>query len=305
MQRARRLQGLWLFALASIVAAIYLTLGNSQAMKTAWIEDLLSFVPPIAFLAASWIERRPPSRRFPFGYIRATSIAYLVAAVALAGVGLFLVVDASTALIRREHPTIGSVELFGTTVWLGWLMLAALLYSVILPVIFGRLKMRLARELHDKVLWADALMNKADWLTGLAAAIGVIGIGFGLWWADSVAALFIAADVLHDGYQHTTAAIRDLIDEEPHTVDDKELDPLPGRVKVLVDGLPWVASCRVRMREEGRFLVGTVYAVPRGDRVDPQWVRHAEARVRGLHWRVHRVSFMPVPDLRDVERLAQ
>jgi hypothetical protein len=174
---------------------IYLTLGNSQAMKTAWIEDLLSFVPPIAFLAASWIERRPPNRRFPFGYIRATSIAYLVSAVALAGIGVFLVIDASSTLIRGEHPTIGSVALFGASVWLGWLMMAALAYSVVLPVIFGRMKMRLAKDLHDKVLWADALMNKADWLTGLAAAVGVVGIGFGWWWADAAAALFIAADV--------------------------------------------------------------------------------------------------------------
>jgi divalent metal cation (Fe/Co/Zn/Cd) transporter len=113
MRRARRLEWTWMLALASIVVAIYLTLGNSQAMKTAWIEDLLSFVPPIAFLAATWIERWTPNSRFPLGYIRVTSIAYLVSAVALAGVGLFLVYDAAMALIRTEHPTIGSVELFG------------------------------------------------------------------------------------------------------------------------------------------------------------------------------------------------
>ncbi|MDZ3836695.1 MAG: cation diffusion facilitator family transporter [Rhodospirillales bacterium] len=305
MRKARRLQGFWLLALTSIVGAIYLTLGNSQAMKTAWIEDLLSFVPPIAFLAASWIERRPPNSRFPFGYIRATSIAYLVSAVALAGIGVFLVVDASTTLIRGEHPTIGSVELFGTTVWLGWLMLAALAYSVVLPVIFGRMKMRLAKDLHDKVLWADALMNKADWLTGLAAAVGVIGIGFGWWWADAAAALFIAADVLHDGYSHTAAAVRDLIDEVPRTVDDAELDPLPRQVKTLVEGLPWVREGRVRLREEGRFLVGTVYVQAEQDRIDPHRVRDAETSIRGLHWRLHRVAVVPVPDLAGLEELAQ
>ena len=27
---------------------VYLVLGNSQAMKAAWIEDLLSFLPPIS-----------------------------------------------------------------------------------------------------------------------------------------------------------------------------------------------------------------------------------------------------------------
>lgn len=305
MRRAWRLQALWLLALASIVGVIYLTLGNSQAMKTAWIEDLLSFVPPIAFFGASWIERRPPNPRFPFGYIRATSIAYLVSAVAVAGVGLFLIADASLTLIRSEHPTIGSVELFGATVWLGWLMVAALAYSVVLPVIFGRLKMRLARDLHDKVLWADALMNKADWLTGLAAAVGIIGIGFGWWWADAVAALVIATDVLHDGYRHTTAAVRDLIDEVPRTVDDEELDPLPRQVGALVGGLPWVRDCMVQMREEGRFLVGTVHVKAREDRVEAQWLRDAEMQVRGLHWRLHRVAVVPVEDLSELQELAR
>ncbi|HEV7368207.1 cation diffusion facilitator family transporter [Arenibaculum sp.] len=300
MRHARRLQWVWMLALASIVVAIYLTLGNSQAMKTAWIEDLLSFVPPIAFLVASRVERWRPNARFPLGYIRVTSIAYLVSAVALAGVGLFLVFDAGMALIHTEHPTIGSVELFGATVWQGWLMIAALAYSVILPVIFGRLKMRPARQLHDKVLWADALMNKADWMTGLAAAVGIVGIGFGWWWADAVAALFIAVDVLHDGGRHTAIAVRDLMDEVPRTVDGKGFDPLPSRMKGLVEELSWVRGCEVRLREEGRFVTGTVYVEPRGPHVDPVWVRDAEARMRGLHWRVDRISVVPVPDLANV-----
>lgn len=118
---------------------------------------------------------------------------------ALSGVGLFLVYDAVTALIRTEHPTIGSVDLFGTTVWQGWLMIAALAYSVVLPVIFGRLKMHPAR-----------------------------------------------------------------------------------------------------LREEGRFVTGTIYVEPRGGHIDPDRVRDAEARLRGLHWRVAHVAIMPVPDIGDV-----
>ena len=52
LRRAQRLQVLWIFVLLSIIAAIYLSAGNSQAMKTAWIEDTLSLIPPIAFLLA-------------------------------------------------------------------------------------------------------------------------------------------------------------------------------------------------------------------------------------------------------------
>ena len=131
-----------------------------------------------------------------------TSIAYLVSAVALTGVGLFLIVDSGRTLLTAEHPTIGSVRVLGVTFWFGWVMIAALVYSAVPPIIFGRLKLKPARALHDKILFADALMNKADWMTGLAAVGGILGIGMGWWWADAAAAVVIAADVLHDGVKH-------------------------------------------------------------------------------------------------------
>jgi len=57
-------------------------------------------------------------------------------------------------LVRFEHPSIGLIELFGQQIWLGWLMIAALVYSGLPPVLLGRAKMRLAAALHDKVLFA-------------------------------------------------------------------------------------------------------------------------------------------------------
>lgn len=295
MRRARWLEGIWLIFLASIVVAIYLVLGNSQAMKTAWIEDLLSFVPPIVFLVASWIEGWPPSERFPLGFIRATSVAYLVSAVALAGVAIFMIYDATHALVMAERPTIGSMEIFGVTFWSGWLMIAVLVYSAILPVVFGRMKLRPARLLHDKVLLADALMNKADWMTGVAAMIGILGIGLGFWWADAVAAIVIALDVLHDGYRHTGASVRDLIDETPRTIDDSGPDPLQQRLHEAAQALPWVRSSDVQLRQEGRFLTGTVFVEPKRDEVSGEAVARAEQHLRALHWRLHRITITLEP----------
>src|SRR5690606_9465820 len=135
--------------------------------------------------------------------------------------------------------------------WLGWLMLAALAYSGIPPVIIGRMKQPLADALHDKVLFADAKMNRADWLTAGAAAVGVIGIGFGLWWADSVAALVIAADILHDGQRYLRESISDLMDEWPRTYDEAKPHPAAERVKEEIAAQPWIAEAAVRMRETG------------------------------------------------------
>jgi divalent metal cation (Fe/Co/Zn/Cd) transporter len=74
----------------SAVALLYRTLGSSQAMKAAWWEDLLGLLPPIAFLVSDRFRGRDPTPGFPYGYHRATSLAYLSASLALFTLGGFI-----------------------------------------------------------------------------------------------------------------------------------------------------------------------------------------------------------------------
>lgn len=120
LRQAVRIQWFTIGFLVVTITVIYLVMGSSQAMKTAWIEDILSLAPPI-----------------------------------------------------------GSISLFGELIWLGWLMMAVMALTIPLPIYFGRVKQRLAKELHDKVLYADAAMNKADWMTAAGSIVGVAGIGRG------------------------------------------------------------------------------------------------------------------------------
>lgn len=177
-----------------------------------------------------------------------------MAALVLLSMGAFLVVDSALKLLSGEHPPIGMVELFDWQVWLGWLMIAALVYSAIPAVVLGRIKMRLAAQLHDKVLYADAKMNHADWMTASAAMVGVVGIGFGLWWADAVAAIVIGLDILHDGFKYTHAAAKDVLDGRPRRHDEEGVHPLVGEVRDTVAGLDWVEEAAVRMRELGHVF---------------------------------------------------
>ena len=236
VDRARKFEWITLGYMTSVVILMYLVLGSSQAMKTAWIEDLLALIPPTVFLIASRFRHRPPTRLFPYGYHRAISTGYLISAAALMSMGLFLVYDGSMKLILQERPTIAHMEVLGTLVWQGWLMIAVLVYAGVGPAILGRLKMQPARRLHDKVLYTDAQMNAADWMTALAAAIGVLGIGLGLWWADAVAALFISFSVLKDGWKTLSGAVRDLMDEQPTTLDEADRSRSITELEDRLDG---------------------------------------------------------------------
>ncbi|MFC1457965.1 cation diffusion facilitator family transporter [Microvirga arabica] len=252
MRRAERLAWISIAFLISIVLAMAVVMGGSQAMQTAWVEDMLSLLPPIAFLIALKLERKPATEKFPFGFYRANSLAFLIAAGALATMGVLLLYEAASTLIKQEHPTIGSFQLFGQEVWLGWAMIAVLVYSVIPPVILGRLKKPVAAKIADKVLHTDALMNAADWQTGLAGILGIIGVAFGFWWADAVAAGFISVSILLDGLRSMRTSVVELIDGAPRRIDSGDIDPLVNRVAAKLKAEH--GDVNVQVRETGRYM---------------------------------------------------
>lgn len=300
LRRAVALEWLTLAYMVSAVVFLYLTLGNSQALKAAWLEDLLGLLPPIAFLVATRIRRRRPDRRFPWGYHRAVSVAYLVASTALLGLGAWVMGESVLKLVSAERPPIGVVSAFGGEIWLGWLMLPALAWSAIPAAFLGKLKLPLASELHDKVLYADAKMNKANWLTASAAMVGVLSIGLGLWWADAVAAIAISLDILRDGWVNLRSAVLDLMDETPMKFDGSGPHPLQEELEKRLALEDWVEGFRVRLREEGHVFTGEAVIVPRSD---DDLTRRADALRRSLEeldWKLYDLVVVPVPDLGSV-----
>lgn len=284
--RGKRLAWQTLFWMGSVVIVMWATMGSSQAMKTAVIEDLLSLVPSVVFLIATHWEGKDPNHRFPFGYRRAHSLAFLVAATALLSVGGFLAWESAMALIRQEHPAVGGVTLFGHTIWAGWLMIAALAYSVAPPVILGRMKHPVARRIKDKVLHTDALMQKADWQTGIAGIAGVVGIGLGWWWADATAALFISVSIIRDALSALEQAVAELVDGTPRALDSNDLSDDALRLETALRTR--FGDVSVRLRETGRYIAAEVDCPP------PAHVPSA-AELMGEEeaWRLASLSFRP------------
>src|SRR4051794_25499104 len=181
LKKARLLAITSLIYICSTIVMLFFVMAGSQALKTEMSGEVLSLIPPTLFLIGDKISRREPNQKYPFGYERAVSAGYVGAAVALLGVGLFLLFDGAMKLAMQEHPTIGGFPVFGQVVWTGWLGIAVLLWSGIPAFFLGRAKRRAAEALHDKTLAADAEINAADWQSAAAAIVGLIGVGSGLW----------------------------------------------------------------------------------------------------------------------------
>lgn len=285
LRKGRRLCFWTLFWIGGISILMYLVMGQSQAMKTAFIEDVLSLVPSITFLVAASLEDKAATPKFPFGFKRMNSIAFLISATALLSIGAFTAYEAVMALVIREHPSIGAIELFGTQLWLGWVMIGALFYSAIPPVILGRMKKPVAESIEDKVLFTDAQTQKADWQTALAGIVGVIGIGLGFWWADAVAALFISLSILKDGWDNIKKSTAELADGAPRELDSQSIDEDAEDVaKKLKKAFP---HSDIRIRESGRYMLAEVVGSDAGPPVDLE-----KFRPERRSWRLAEISIV-------------
>ncbi|WP_455132307.1 cation transporter [Microbacterium aurum] len=278
---------------------IAFVVGGSQAMKTAWIEDMLSLIPQVGSscrCCSSGIRRPGRSRR---GFTGSWASDTSWRAWRLLAIGGNLAVESIGGLIRQEHPAIGTVQLFGQTIWLGWLMVAVMILVVPGPFFYGHAKAKLAPKLHNKVLYADADMAKADWTTTVASVVGVLGIGVGLWWLDGAAALFISLGIVRDGYKNTRSAVLDLMDQRARTHDDAEPHPLMRRIVRDLEAQPWVREASVRMRDMGQVFHVEAFVVPHRRRVRLDSVEDARQRIAGLDWKVQDVVVIPVATLPD------
>jgi divalent metal cation (Fe/Co/Zn/Cd) transporter len=179
-------------------------------------------------------------------------------------------------------------------VWLGWLMIAALVYSVIPPLVLGRMKLPLARDLHEKALQTDADINKGDWLSGLAGVLGIFGIAYGYWWADSVAAGIISFEIIRDGYGDLRNSVEQLMNRRPTDIEGKQDDPVPDKVRQELERLDWVEKARVRLREDGDVLTGEAFVVPRDETNLLDRLKQASDLAHSLDWRLYDINIVPV-----------
>lgn len=111
----------------------------------------------------------------------------------LVGATLFLLagyiaVDSAMVLWNGERPEVsfvglGLVSLSIAVMW--WLAQA---------------KAQAARELESRALQADSFQTLACWWLSIVTLVGLgLNAAFGWWWADPVAALGVAAFVVHEG----------------------------------------------------------------------------------------------------------
>ena len=227
---------------AAVQAAVVLWTG-SVALLGDTLHNLADALTAVPLWLAFSVGRRPPNRRFTYGYGRAED---------LAGVAIVAVITASAAVaavesVRRlmdpqEVRHVGAV-------------LAAAVAGFVGNEAVALYRLRVGRRIGSAALVADGLHARADGLTSLAVLAGGVGAAAGWDRADPLAGLAVTVAILFV----LRGAVREVGLRLMDAVDPALVDRAEAAI-AAVAGVEGVGEVRVRwvghrLRAEARVVV--------------------------------------------------
>jgi cation diffusion facilitator family transporter len=242
---AEGMRVLWLslaiLALTALIQAVVTALSGSVALLGDTLHNAADALTAVPLWVAFVLGRRPPTRRYTYGYGRAEDLAGIMIVATIAASSALAAYAAVTRLIHPRHVS----DLIAVA--------AAALIGFAGNELVAGYRIRAGRKIGSAALVADGLHARADGLTSLAVLAGAGGVALGLDWADPVAGLAITLAILAVLRQAGREIYRRLMDAvDPALVDQAE-SVLRGTAGVLAVGqvrLRWIghqirAECEV------------------------------------------------------------
>jgi cation diffusion facilitator family transporter len=204
--------------LGKIVVGIF---GQSQSLVADGVHSLSDLLGDVTVLLAIRYGGRAPDANHPYGHGRFETFATIVVAILLVLTGAGIVLDAVGRLFAPER--LGEPGLVPLIVALLSMTLKEGLYWYTIHV---------ARRTGSALIAANAWHHRSDALSSFVAVLGIGGSMAGLVYLDAVAAIVIAAMLVHVAWTHGWPAARELVDtalaQEEMRAIRRELEGVPG-----------------------------------------------------------------------------
>jgi cation diffusion facilitator family transporter len=200
-------------ALTSIAASAALTIAKglvgvatgSLAILSEAGHSLIDLGATVMTYAAVRVSGRPADKEHHYGHGKIESVSALAETALLfllSGVVIWEAVKRLTE--HEEHMVIANAWAFGV-----------IAVSIAVDFFRSRALSRTAKQTQSQALEADALHFSSDLWASLAVLVGLGGVRFGLWWADSTAALAVAILICVAGWRLGRRTIDTLTDTAP------------------------------------------------------------------------------------------
>ena len=224
-----------LLAATAVVEMVIVIFSGSVALLGDTIHNFADALTAVPLGVAFWLQRKPPTRRYTYGYGRAEDLAGAFIVAMIAGSSVLAAWEATDRLL---HP--GGVRA------VGW-VIAAGLVGFAGNELVALYRVRVGRRIGSAALVADGRHARADGVTSLAVVGGALGVAAGWPQADPVAGLLITIAVL----AILRSAARDIYRRLMDSVDPA----LVGQVERVLSGVNGVHQVKtVRIRWVGHVL---------------------------------------------------
>jgi cation diffusion facilitator family transporter len=184
---AEGMRALWLslagLACTAAVQGVVVALSGSVALLGDMLHNAADALTAVPLGIAFVLGRRPPTRRYTYGYGRAEDLAGVVIVQVIAASAV-VAGYASAGRLLHPHPVSN----------LGAVALAALA-GLAGNELVARYRIRVGRRIGSAALVADGVHARADGFTSLAVLAGAGGLALGWDWADAAAGLLISVAI--------------------------------------------------------------------------------------------------------------
>lgn len=202
---------------------------NSEALKADGLNNTTDIIASIAVLIGLKISQRPPDKDHPYGHWKAETVASMVAAFIMVGVGLYVLYNATLSVFDK---TISEPDWISA---LTGLFCAVIMYGVYL---YNR---NLARKINSQSVMAAAKDNLSDAWVSIGTVIGITGSQFGIPWLDPVTAVVVGLLIVKTGWDIFREASHDLTDG----FDEEQLKDYKNSI-IDISGVKGVKEIRAR-----------------------------------------------------------
>ena len=175
------LAGLAVTAVAQLVVVM---VSHSVALLADTIHNFADALTAVPLGFAFWLGRRPPTRRYTYGYGRAEDLA-----------GIFIVVTIAASAVVAAWEAVNRLVNPRDVQNVGWVIAAGIVGAVGNELV-ALYRIRVGRRIGSAALVADGLHARTDGITSLAVVVGAVGVALGWEKADPIVGLVITVAIL-------------------------------------------------------------------------------------------------------------
>ncbi len=257
-------------AVTAAIQALVVVLSGSIALLGDTLHNVADALTAVPLLIAFTLVRRPPNKRYTYGYGRAEDIGGLFV---IAMMVLSSVLAGDEAVSRLIHPQPVSHL---------WAVAGAGVVGFLGNEIVARYRIRVGQQIGSAALVADGLHARTDGFTSLAVLLGAGGVAIGWTWADPVVGLLITIAILGV----LRSAIRQVGARLMDAVDPGVFDQAAAAI-ATVDGVSHIRDLKIRwightLRAEADITVDATLTLSQAHDIADHVEAHLLAGVRRL-----------------------